>query len=226
MKEKGQRIITLRKRGRTYGEIAKTLNLPKSTVAWWSKKAGISKSLERMILERSRKKWRQNIIEYNRIHAKIRSEKARIKREKTEKKASKQIKHISKSGLKLIGSALYWGEGNKKCRWYLRFANSDSLMVKVMMRFFRETCKIPDEKIKLRIHLYPNTNQKKATEFWSKITKLPKNNFLKAQVQISKASKRKRSRNTLPHGTLHIRAGNTKTTSTVRGWIRGITEKT
>ena len=34
MNEKGRKIIALRKKGKTCGEIEKTLNLPKSTVAW------------------------------------------------------------------------------------------------------------------------------------------------------------------------------------------------
>ena len=56
MDEKGRRIIALRKQGRTYGEIEKTLKLPKSTVAWWLRNVRISKVLQKQILERSREK--------------------------------------------------------------------------------------------------------------------------------------------------------------------------
>jgi len=95
-----------------------------------------------------------------------------------------------------------------------------------MMKFFREICHIPDEKIKALVHIYPGLNYKKVLTFWTKIAKLPKKNFYKPQTQISRASKRKRDRNTLPYGTLHLTAGNTLITSQVKGWIQGILEKT
>jgi len=225
MKEKGQRIIAFRKRGKTYSEIAKILNLPKSTVAWWSKKAKISKSLQKQILERSKEKWRKNITAYNKVYAKIRSQEAARIREKYKEKATKEIKDLSKKDLKLIGTALYWAEGGKENRNSLWFSNSDPLMIKTMMKFFREICKIPDEKIKAKIHLYPQINPKKATYYWSKITGLSSAQFTKPQIQISKASKKKRSVYRLPYGTLHLGIHNTEITCKVKGWIKGITEK-
>ena len=225
MTEKGQRIISLRKKGKTYSEIANALKIPKSTVAWWLRDIKISKSLEKLILEKSRKKWRRNITVYNNYYGKIRSQEAAKIREEIENKASKEIKNLSKKDLRLIGCALYWAEGNKKFRWALRFGNSDPLMIKIIMRFLREICNIPDEKIKARVHLYPQMNQQKTINYWKKITGLSKKNFKKSQIQVSRASKDKRPRNTLPFGTLHLTAGNTEITCRVKGWIRSISEK-
>jgi len=225
MNKKGQRIIDLRKKGRTYTEIANTLKVPKSTVAWWLRGGvKIPKSLEKQMLERSRKKWRRNINEFNKVYAKIRSEKAAKIREKYKEKAAKEIKKISKKNLRLIGSALYWAEGSNH-RNSLRFANSDPMMIKVIMKFFREICNIPDRKIKARIHLYPQTNQPKAINYWKNITSLPKCNFQTPQIQISRASKRKRPINTLPYGTLHLTICNTEATCRAKGWVRGIYER-
>jgi len=226
MNKKGQRIIDLRKKGRTYTEIAHTLKVPKSTVAWWLRGGvKIPKSLEKQMLERSRKKWRRNINAFNKIYAKIRSEEAAKIREKYKEKAAKEIKKISKKDLRLIGCALYWAEGTKTNRWQVGFSNSDPEIIKVMMRFFREVCNIPNEKIKARIHLYPQMDQQKTTNYWKKITALPKKNFNKPQIQISRASKGKRLRNTLPYGTLHLTAGNTEMACRVKGWVRGISER-
>jgi hypothetical protein len=222
MNKKGQSIIALRKKGKTYGEIEKILKIPKSTIAWWLKDIKISKSLKKQIFERSKKKWRKSIIYYN---TKIRPQKAAKIREEYKEKSSKEIKRLSRQDLKLIGSVLYWAEGNTKNRNRLQFGNSDPLMISIMMRFFRETCNIPDKKIKARIHLYPDTNQKKATNYWIKITRLPKKNFHPPQTQISRASKRKRARHTLPSGTLHLTISNTEITCRVKGWIQGITKK-
>ncbi len=226
MNKKGRLIIALRKKGKTYGEIEKALKVPKSTIAWWLKDVKIPKTTQDKILEKSRKKWKKNITSYNKIYAKLRSQEAKEKREKIENETSKEIKNLSKKDIQLIGCALYWAEGNKKNKWNLRFANSDPAIIKIIMRFFQEICALPKEKIKARIHLYPEINHLKALNYWKKITSLPGNNFQKSQIQISKASKGKRPRNTLPYGTLHLTAGNTKITCKVKGWIKGISNKT
>ncbi|MDP2926633.1 MAG: hypothetical protein Q8N65_00620 [bacterium] len=217
--------ISLRRRGKTYGEIIDIIKAPKSTVCSWLKNIEISPSLKEEILERSREKWRKSITAYNEVYAGIRSQKATEIREKYAQEASKEIKNLSPKDLKLIGIALYWAEGTKRNRNQLRFANSDPMAIKVIMKFFRNICKIPDEKIKAKIHTYPDMDYQKALDFWSETTNLPKTNFYPPQIQISKASKGKRARNTLPYGTLHITAGNTELASKMKGWIQGIIEK-
>ena len=225
MNKRGQRIIALRKKGKTYTEIANALKIPKSTVAWWLRDVKIPKSLEKQILERSRRKWRRNITIYNKFYGKIRSQKAAEIREKYKEKAAEEIKKLSRRDIKLIGIALYWAEGNIKNRNRLQFSNSNPSIIKIGMRFFREICNIPNSKITARIHIYPGINYQKTLNFWSKITKLSKNNFKTPQIQISRASKGKRSQNTLPYGTLHLTVSNTELASRVKGWIQGISEK-
>ncbi|PIR06695.1 hypothetical protein COV54_02290 [Candidatus Jorgensenbacteria bacterium CG11_big_fil_rev_8_21_14_0_20_38_23] len=229
MNEKGQRIIVLRKRGKTHSEIAKILKIPKSTVGWWLKGVKMPKAIRKKILEKSREKWRKNIQSYNKYYGKIRSQEAAKIREGYKEQGfqeiSKEIKKLSKRNLKLIGTALYWAEGNTKNRNRLQFGNSNSLMIGVVMRFFREICNIAEDKIKARVHIYPGINYRKALSFWSQITKLPKSNFYPPQIQVSRASKGKRLRNTLPYGTLHLTVNNTELACRVKGWIQGISEK-
>lgn len=164
----------------------------------------------------------RGLLTYNKIHGKIRSREAAKIRNEIEKKSSKEIKKLSFSDLKLIGSALYWAEGGTKNRNRLQFSNSNPLMIKVAMRFFRKVCCAPDNKIKALIHIYPGMNYKKALDFWRKITKLPKNNFYPPRIQISRASKKKRPRNTLPCGTIHLTILDTKLACMVKGWIIGM----
>jgi hypothetical protein len=225
MNAKGRRIRAFRKKGKTYTEISEVLKLPKSTVAWWLKDFKLPAKTERKIIEKSRKKWRKAIIDYNNVHGKLRSQKAAAIREKYKQNGIKEIKNLSKKELKLIGSALYWAEGGKKNRNSLRFSNSNPSMIEVIMKFFQEVCNIPNEKIKARIHIYPQINPRIATNYWKKVTNLPRINFQKPQVQISRASKKKRPKNTLPYGTLHLTVNNTEMTCRVKGWIQGISEK-
>lgn len=224
MNENTKIIRSLRKKGKTYSEITKISGLPKSTVGWWLRGFKLSKKIEKQILEKARKKWSKNITDYNKIYSQIRSEKAKRIRDDITEKASKEIRGLSERDLKLIGSALYWAEGSKN-KHTLRFANSDPMMIKVIMEFFRKTCDVSDEKIKARIHLYPQTNQLRATNYWRNVVNLPKCNFHIPQIQISRASKRKRPINTLPYGTLHLTICNTEKACKTKGWIKGIYEK-
>jgi len=215
------KVIALRKQGKTHSEIRAIYNISKSTLSNWLHNLKFSPKIEAKIKKRGYEKWLEN----NRRNAKIRAKKAAELRESYKNKGVKEIKNISKKDLKYIGTALYWAEGSMKNRNSLRFGNSNPSMINVMMKFFRETCNIPDKKIRARIHLYPGINQRKATNYWMKITNLPRTNFHPPQIQVSRASKGKRPRNTLPYGTLHLTISNTKLTCLVKEWIQSISEK-
>lgn len=215
------KVIALRKLAKTYSEIRAIYPIPKSTLCDWLANLKLSPKIKAKIEKRAYKNW----MESNRRNAKIRAEKAAKLREHYKNKGVKEIKKVTKKDLKYIGTALYWAEGSMKNRNSLRFGNSNPLMIKVMMEFFREICNVPDEKIKAKIHLHPGINERKATNYWAKITNLPRTNFHPPQIQVSKASKGKRPRNTLPYGTLHLTISNTELTCRVKGWIQGISEK-
>jgi len=215
------KIIALRKLGKTYSEIRAIYNIPKSTLSEWLHDLKVSPKIKAKIKKRAYKKW----IENNRRNAKIRAKKAAELRENYKNKGIKEIRNVSKKDLKYIGTALYWAEGSTSNRNSLRFSNSNPLMIKTMMKFFREIYNIPDEKIRARIHLYPGIEGRKATNFWMKVTNLPRANFHPPQIQVSKASKGKRPRNTFSYGTLHLTISNTALTCRIKGWIQGISEK-
>ena len=214
-------VIKLRKNGNTYSEIREIYPISKGTLSDWLKDVKIPARNKKVMEKRAYEKWKAG----NEIFIQKRIEDAFNIRMGFENKAKEEIKEISAYALKVIGAALYWAEGGKTRKNFLRFVNSDPMMVKLMMRFFRETCKISNEKIKARVHIYPGMSYEKILDFWAKLTRLPKENFYIPQTQISKSSKGKRPRNTLPYGTLHLTLYNTPTVSKVMGWIKGISEQ-
>lgn len=209
-------VIALRKGGRTYKEIRKIYHVPKSTLSNWLKNVKIPLKIKKQMQKRQR--------ERNVILGEIKRGRAQKLREKFQNEGRRDIKRISIKDLRFIGAALYWAEGGKN-KNQLRFSNSDPGVIKTMMNFFCKVCNISKEKIKVRIHLYPGINQEKATNYWKGITGLPRKNFHPPQVQVSRASKGKRPRNTLPYGTLHLTVCDTAIASKVKGWIQGISEK-
>ena len=90
-----------------------------------------------------------------------------------------------------------------------------------MMRFFLEICKIEKEKIKIQIIAHRNVDLQKAVEYWSRITRVKKSQFIKTCCSANINSKNKRTSN-LTHGTVHIRINNVEFFFRMIGWIDGL----
>jgi transcriptional regulator with XRE-family HTH domain len=213
-------VIELRKEGKSYREIAKIVGVSKNSVSRWCKNLKLPPSAQR-ILEEKNKKNKKALEEYN----KLKSEKVRKENQKIKKAASSQIRSLSEYELLLVGTSLYWSEGWKKEspeKYHgISFVNSDPNMVKLFLNFLRKVMKIPEEKIKVNLRIHPNINAKRAINFWSKITKIPKEKF-GISTQISRASQRKRPKNSLPYGTLKLSVHSRQKFYQIKGWIEGI----
>lgn len=192
--------IQLRKQGKTYNEINRLLDIPKSTLSEWFKGLKISSRIKRRLWTSNQRKWAESITNYNKKRALDILNKAN----ETQQKISKEIGKLTRRELMLIGTALYWAEGNKKERWRLRFSNSEPAIITLIMRFFREVCKVKEDKFIAKIHIYPNISEKIAKTFWSKVTYISTDQFRKSLFSISRSSKLKRPFNTLPYGTIHV----------------------
>ncbi len=216
-----QEAIQLRKLGKSYNEITKVLNVPKSTLSTWLKDIRIPTKIQEKILKNAQKVWAKNITNYNKKRAFLINEKW----QSFENKTSKDIKKISLEKLKIIGAALYWAEGHKKARWTVMFCNSDPNMVQLIMRFFREVCLISEEKFKPQVQIHPNVSEKIAKKYWSKISHLPLNQFRKTLKQVTKSSKGVRPKNTLPYGVFRIHISDVELVHKIKGWIKGLVEQ-
>ena len=138
--------------------------------------------------------------------------------------AAIEARKISRDPLFLIGVSLYWAEGYKKgaqgSRWKsVDFANSDPVMVKLMMKFFLKFCNVDISVFKAQVIAHENLNILKSIEYWSNITKIPANKFIKTTAS-NKAKRKKNSHSgVLTNGTIHIRINNVRLFYRVIGWI-------
>ncbi|MEK7562337.1 MAG: helix-turn-helix domain-containing protein [Patescibacteria group bacterium] len=213
--------IKLRRQGKSYNQIVKILGTPKSTLSLWLRDIDMSPKIRKKFWDSVKQRQAESITKFNKKQA----EKAREKAQEIQKNAYEMIGAPSKKELLLMGAALYWAEGFKKTRWILAFSNSDPLMIKVIMKFFREICNVPEEKMRGTVQIHPNVTPEQAINYWSKITKIPQCQFSKCYTRLSPSSKQKRPYNTLPYGTLRISVYDSKITNKVKGWIQGISEK-
>lgn len=119
--------------------------------------------------------------------------------------------------LKMVGIALYWGEGYKTEKSSgIDLANSDVAMVLVFLRFLREICVVEEKRLRVLLYCYSNQDSQKLVKFWSKSTKIPTKQFTKPYVRkdFNNAMLDK-----MPYGMVHIRYSDKKLLAVVKNWI-------
>ena len=213
-----EKARALRKKGHSINQIIKETNFSKASVSAWVRDVELTKIQKKKLSEKGRS---VESIEKRRIN---RISNENIKRQTIINTAKKDFTNISKEQLKLIGIILYLGEGGKTGRGMVRIANSDPLVIKMMMRFFREICNVSENKFRGHIHTFDHADIEKTKEYWSKISGISTKQFFKTYTKPSSASLQKR--NTLPFGTFDIYVCDTRLFLTIMGWIEKIKELT
>lgn len=225
MHPKHQEALKLRLAGKSYGEIAKTLDVSKGSLSLWFKDLKLPKATQKLLEEKMRVAREHNLFENNRR----RTAAIRIENKKIKQIAVNEIKPLSEYKLLLIGATLYWAEGWKRETQGkphgICFANSDPGMVRLFLRFLREIIQIPEEKLRVNIHVHPHINERDAINFWAKVTGISIERF-HITNQISRASKGKRPRNSLPYGTLKLDVSGRQKFQQIKGWIDGLIRQT
>lgn len=204
----------LRKQGKSINQIVQETHFSKGSVSVWVRDIILTKKQRNRISFRGRS---VESIERRRIN-RLANEQA--KRQLVINKAKEDFTSISPEQLKLIGVILYLGEGGKTRRGMVRLSNSDPEIIKIMMRFFREVCRVPESKFRGHIHTFSHADVEKTEKYWAKITGISRKQFFKTYIKPSSASLQKRT--TLPFGTCDVNVLDTKLFLTIMGWIEKI----
>ncbi len=209
------RAINLRKKGLSYGDIGKTLNLSKSTLSYWLKTVPL------------KPEYRERLYTKRILNLSLgwQSQKLRREREVEQimKNASEEINlPLSDDTLRLMGAIAYWAEGNKVGSFEI--TNSDPLFILFMIDWLRKVFGVKSETLKARLNIYPQQDEKKVKGFWSELTGVPIVNFGKSFVKPLNKNYKK---NNLYYGTIKIyvpRGIDTK--YRVFGWIKKVLQNT
>ncbi|MDP2663942.1 MAG: hypothetical protein Q8P08_00610 [bacterium] len=225
MHPKRQDAFKLRLSGKSYGEIAKTLEVSKGSLSVWFKNLKLTKTAQNLLEEKMRSAREHGLFESNRR----RTQTIKIENKKVRQIAANEIKSLSKYELLLIGAALYWAEGynrqDKVPSPCISFGNSSPDMVVLFLRFLREVMQISEEKLRPIVQIHKNIKPELAINFWAKITSLPQKSF-HITHQTSRASKGKRPYNLLPYGTLKLNVVGRQNFFKIKGWIDGVIQQT
>ncbi len=216
--EQKQKAIYFRKQGLSINEIVQKVKVSKGSVSLWVRDVVLTKEQKNRLSKNGRS-----------VHSIEERRKSRLYNQKKKDdiitlQAKNEINSISKNDLKLIGICLYLGEGGKTKKGMARIANSDPDVIKIMMRFFREVCLVPEEKFRGHVHVFEHSNISKTEKYWSEISGIKVEQFFKTYTKKSSASLEKR--HTLPFGTFDIYVCDTKLFLTIMGWIEKVKELT
>lgn len=118
--------------------------------------------------------------------------------------------------LKALGAALYWGEGYKAGGKGVDFANGDSSMIKVFLRFLREICRVDEKRLRIYVYCHSQKDIPRLIQHWSRITRIPRSQFSKPYV-AKRTSIKGRG---MPNGLIHIRYSDKKLLHLILSWIQ------
>ncbi|MDD5110510.1 MAG: hypothetical protein PHI63_04840 [Patescibacteria group bacterium] len=217
----------LRLQGRSYNEIWRILGVPKSTLSEWFINLPLPPEAKARIAKRTRHGALQGLLRRNRNQTVLAQQRAHQVRSD----AARQIPHLSSRELLIIGATLYWAEGYKRpnvrqgrevTHHAVSLTNSDPLLVKIFLRFLREYCHVPDEKIKADLRIFPHQQSGAIQRYWESQTGIEANNFTRVHTVVSLSSRGKRPFHRLPFGVIQIRVADTHLFHTIMGYIEGI----
>jgi len=210
------KAICLRKSGKSYSEIRQKLKISKSTLSLWLRDVKLTTKQKKRLYVTIRQKNAYKLAKFNQ-DKKIKATKKIID------EAKKEAKYLLKNPLFVAGLMLYWAEGDKSDgKEVVKFTNSDPIMIKFMMWWFREFCKVPDNVFRACLHIHKLHCRKDMQKYWLKATAIPFSQFYKTQIKPTSLKVR---RNKLYNGTCAIIVNRKDLFRRIKGWKLGFIER-
>ncbi len=186
-----EKALALRKIGFSYKYISSKTGLAKSTLSGWLAEIPYSPNKE-------------TVTAFGKARAAASARRAELRQKSIQeirKTAIKEVGGINQRDLFMFGLGLYMGEGCKT-NGQIRVMNSDPRIIRATIAWFR-MLGVEKRQIKLRLHLYPDSDVKQSLQFWSRTISIPLSQFQKHQID-SRIDKKAKMRRKLPFGTAQL----------------------
>ena len=216
--EKRELVQSFRRQGFSYREILQRIpfSLARSTISNWCKDIELTpEQLDRLDQLYHSSRHRNRLLGSKATQRRRAAEVMVIKTE-----AKNEVGRLQSNELWLAGLMLYWAEGAKTYR--VSISNSDPDLIKFMVRWLKEVCKVPQDRLRLQLHLHSGQNEQELKEFWPRLTGISLSQFYKSFVKKEGSGHRKKS---LYYGTLNLQIGNRNLLHKILGWIEGIKQQ-
>ncbi len=208
----------MRKLGKTYNEILKTIPVAKSTLSLWLRKVDLTKPQRQRITERRKAAQQRGGARRHKIRL-----------DQTNSiiiECKKDVENLSNRDLFLLGIALYWAKGSKQKEYrpsvLTQFANSDPHMVKLFIKWLFEFGNVTADNLLVTVHLHKNHIERleEITEYWSSITSLPRSQFTKPILKKHNPKSKRRNTGDTYKGLVSIRVRrSTELNQRINGWF-------
>lgn len=203
-----ERVKQLLLNGRSYNEIKKLSDVPKSTISTW-----FGKTLKRPI---NKKVKRAHFLRIHKLASIALKNKYKRKREEEARLIKMGIEKelkcypLENDGFyKAMLAMLYWAEGDKSEKGSgIKFTNTDPNLARLYVTLLKKCYDIDENKFSVRLYLHYYHSIKKSKKFWSKTLNIPLSQFYN-KIYIKKRSKTKRFRKNFA-GICFIYYANTK----------------
>jgi len=196
------RARALRREGKSIGDIVRILNANKSTVSYWCRNIALTRAQQSVLALRQR-----DAGALGRLRA---AELKRAKRRETiqifMQKGAKDVGHVSRRDLFMLGLALYWGEGYKLGNDECGITNSDPSIILMFISWTKEIYEINRNDLILRVSINEAHRRrvKIVEKYWSEKIKVPLSQFTKTSL-IHTRSKKQYLNGEQHFGTLRVK---------------------
>jgi hypothetical protein len=206
-----EKVIQWRKAGKSYKEIESALKVPRSTLSGWFGKEDWSEEIKQKLIHTQTEVGTVRLKELNKIRGKHLAEVY----ENARNEAYEELDMLKYNPLFIAALMLYWGEGDKTEKGPVRLTNTDPKLLKLYVFFLKNVCNIPLQKIRVEVLVYPDLNEKKCREYWSKAIGLSLDHFTKS-ILIQGRHKTRR----LSHGVCIVLVSSKYLKEKMLEWIR------
>src|SRR3989344_627202 len=214
-----RKAISLRGEGKSYSEIAKVVNVSKSTLSLWLVSVKLDESSRRILTVKKYEGQRKGGLAKKNY---------RVESQRNiELSASKGIDYISERDLWLLGTIAYWCEGSKQkehnVSQRVSFANSDPILLKLFVKWLKVICKIDENDILYSIYIHSNGDANKALVYWSETINVSKNKFSRTIIKQHLIKTNRKNIGNSYNGLVRIAVRrSTDLNRKIKGWVLGI----
>lgn len=176
----------MRQKGESIREIAKKLDISKSSISLWCRDIVLSEEQVKKLVKKDIVggiKGRIKAWEWHRVEKRNRVE-------RFHQIGYKQVERINKNELFLLGLALYWSEGSKNDGRVL-LTNSDPDMIKLYIVWINKYFGIKSHQITCRVTINElhKDRREEIEKYWVSVVGLPITQFTKTTMIHSKLTK-------------------------------------
>lgn len=196
-----EQALAFRRRGFTYGEIAKICDVSVSTLSNWLAHEPFSKKVAQ---DNSDKATIQNTKRLALIN-KARNTERKGQYAEIIRLAEIEYKNYRSTPLFIAGLILYVSEGDTHNDRLIRITNSRTDLHRIFIRFLTTYLGVPKRSVRFWLLLYPDLDEVTCMKHWCKKTSLNAGQFYKNQVIQGRSTKT----------TLHFGVGNTIVSNTL-----------